>query len=767
MLESLRDSTLKKRKQRLEKEEELRSKGRKKSRKRRVSVTVVEEPNSSPEVSLASGNPSGVVLESQDPGHTSDSGSNSDPEKVIGSSESLDWDAKGDIDSPLKDEEGGFLVESLPPALSKFRSSSTSVNRVNVVDVDEADFDFQPVCIDLNSLLAEAGTEQSLQDTILRNNLQFCEQRLLEGILEENSNKSLSHSHSEEALDAIMSMDATTYGTRLKQLKSEVWSVELSISNFTDEDVTIVDKDHFMDRLKEIRQFYEVVLTAAKVLLNDLTEVREEDRVRINEINTIIQDLSTKLRDNEKKVKNKMAELIDAHDSKKTKDSSSKETEKEKFLVRIKHIKNNAEDLKSKIDKLPSFDEMSDCEVIEVMEEFKSWEKGAKEISIRWQKAQEDSVGLEIEEAQTQEVQATVEEAITYVEEKFEKVKLIDKKRGLYSNVKKTISARDIVYPEAFSGTVGEDFYNFKEDFEQAMNDAHVKEKDKLKKLREYLSSGAKILVRSHTDFDEAMNDLQKRYGDPSLIWEKEYEDIIKKLGSKSAWGPRGSEKRLDAVTCLVTFLKNIRSKIKRHEDLDRTIITQSNTSCIIALLPQDAINRFNLQVAGQQLSVVEKFDELEKFMESEINLVLEERTNTPPQKSTVISKGSAHHTNDANQGKVCIFCQGVDCKLEWDAFGCVELYKENTPNERREILRQNNLCFTCGSERIEKQGKKHACTWKNKLPVKCLGANCGYGAITCLNHYRQRNMTLELVKWIKSTKNQYKASWFDDRFQS
>ena len=54
-----------------------------------------------------------------------------------------------------------------------------------------------------------------------------------------------------------------------------------------------------------------------------------------------------------------MAELIDAHDSKKTKDSSSKETEKEKFLIRIKHIKNNAEDLKSKIDKLPSVDEMS------------------------------------------------------------------------------------------------------------------------------------------------------------------------------------------------------------------------------------------------------------------------------------------------------------------------------------------------------------------------------------------------------------------------
>ena len=87
---------MKKRQLRLEKEEELRSKGRKKSlKKRRVSVPTAEEPNSSPEVSLASGNPSGVVLESQeDPGHPCDSGCNSETEKVIGSSHSLDWGAK-------------------------------------------------------------------------------------------------------------------------------------------------------------------------------------------------------------------------------------------------------------------------------------------------------------------------------------------------------------------------------------------------------------------------------------------------------------------------------------------------------------------------------------------------------------------------------------------------------------------------------------------------------------------------------------------------
>ena len=48
------------------------------------------------------------------------------------------------------------------------------------------------------------------------------------------------------------------------------------------------------------------------------------------------------LKNHEKKIKNRIADLIDANDAIKTKDLSSKETENEKFLIRIKHIKNNA-----------------------------------------------------------------------------------------------------------------------------------------------------------------------------------------------------------------------------------------------------------------------------------------------------------------------------------------------------------------------------------------------------------------------------------------
>ena len=69
------------------------------------------------------------------------------------------------------------------------------------------------------------------------------------------------------------------------------------------------------------------------------------------------------LKNHEKKIKNRIADLIDANDAIKTKDLSSKETENEKFLIRIKHIKNNAQSLKASF-----FEGMSDSEVVEAME---------------------------------------------------------------------------------------------------------------------------------------------------------------------------------------------------------------------------------------------------------------------------------------------------------------------------------------------------------------------------------------------------------------
>ena len=72
-----------------------------------------------------------------------------------GSSQSLDWDSQADIDSPLKEcdllETSFFEQDFIPPALSKDRSESVSVNRANLVDLGEEGLGLEPVCRNLNS----------------------------------------------------------------------------------------------------------------------------------------------------------------------------------------------------------------------------------------------------------------------------------------------------------------------------------------------------------------------------------------------------------------------------------------------------------------------------------------------------------------------------------------------------------------------------------------------------------------------------------------
>ena len=91
-----------------------------------------------------------------------------------GSSQSLDWDSQADIDSPLKEcdllETSFFEQDFLPPALSKDRSESVSVNRANLVDLGEEGFGLEPVCRNLNSsfdnYLKEGESDLINQDTL-------------------------------------------------------------------------------------------------------------------------------------------------------------------------------------------------------------------------------------------------------------------------------------------------------------------------------------------------------------------------------------------------------------------------------------------------------------------------------------------------------------------------------------------------------------------------------------------------------------------------
>ena len=65
------------------------------------------------------------------------------------------------------------------------------------------------------------------------------------------------------------------------------------------------------------------------------------------------------------------------------------------------------------------------------------------------------------------------------------------------------------MFPEKFSGELGENVFRFKVKFLQALLDSQVREKDKVEVLRKHLTGKGKILIGSHyTDIDKALQSL-------------------------------------------------------------------------------------------------------------------------------------------------------------------------------------------------------------------------------------------------------------------
>ena len=100
---------------------------------------------------------------------------------------------------------------------------------------------------------------------------------------------------------------------------------------------------------------------------------------------------------------------------------------------------------------------MNDAEVREGMEKIKILEKEASELDASKAKTDEECVGLNVDVAVISEMIEAVKSAVCIVDEKSEELGLEDKKRCLYSNVKKSVSKESIVFPEIFSGKPGED----------------------------------------------------------------------------------------------------------------------------------------------------------------------------------------------------------------------------------------------------------------------------------------------------------------------
>ena len=750
-----------------------------------------------------------------------------------GSSSSLAWDNQGDLRSPLKDTsdllDTSFRYEgdqdSLPPALSRDRSVSVSVNRASYLTRETGEIlDIQPVCRDLNFRFEEAGQGEprSLrsQDSFLERNLQDKQIETLNLIREEEEicldlEERRNEVFVDEELEAIK-MEENIYKNHLKKLKSDQRKVQRKISEYTADDVTVEDKDEFRNYLNDARNKFEAFKDAADAVI-DLLDI-ELEALRVEEIEALVKETSTAIKKNEKEVKEKITEVkvqavVSAPQSEVEKRMDNQKVEKLKKRMEFLKEKAAASELKIE-DASPT--EMTDNEIREKFVESKDWEKVCKEMIKTKEEIEEDCIGLDIDDILISQMKESVQNSVGALQKRIADLKLEDKSRGLFSAVSKNLSRENVVFPEKFSGELGDNVFRFKEKFLQALLDSQVREKDKVEVLRKHLTGQAKILIGAHyTDIDKALQSLIDYFGDEQRIWDKSKEKFENYFtgNSERVWGKYGDDKRVMAISKVIEFLREAMELAESYEELHGEIYHKSNLTLILKTLPSDYYKKFNDLINGQRIPMKEKFESAKDLLEVEKNSAIHaenfDRDKKFEPRRVGANQFGRYDENFGGKGRgngnrgdfgsgggsqgwierdrrdeykerggfdrrgldrydrnghdkfgrsgglddnICKFCNGRNCcRPEWDGLGCLELYKLETLQERKDWLLKFRLCVRCGGHFFF----PHRCNWlgnNSRVSAKCQTSACNEGAVLCSRQHKM-NMSRDLMNWLRSMK--------------
>ena len=748
-----------------------------------------------------------------------ESGGVESSENQVGSVRSLAWDNQGDLNSPLKDTSDlldlSFRfeedLESIPPALSRERSKSVSVNRASYLTLQSGEiFDIQPVCRNLNKrfdYLKKSGPHNlASQDSFLERNIKAKEIETLNLITEEV--ESSDEVFVDQELEAAR-MDENVYKEHLKKLKSDHRKVKRIIKEYTADDVTVADKDEFRTYLQEAKNEYKAFKVCADVVI-DLLDINTE-QLRVDEIEALVLELSTDIKKNEKEVKEKITEIISQAALNAPRSEEDKRLDAQKIEKLQKRMEFLTEKAKANVLKVANLkpNVMTDNEVREKYNEVKDWEKACKEMIKSKEEIQEDCIGLDVEDKLIDDMQKIVSDSVDALQTQIEDLKLEDKNRGLYSAVSKHLPRESVVFPDKFSGDPGENVFKFKEKFLQALLDSQVREKDKVEVLRKNLVGHAKTLIGAHyTDIDKALKSLLDYFGDEQRIWDKSKEKFEKYFAGNpdKVWGRYGDDKRVMTISKVIEFLREAMELAEAYEQLNTEIYHSSTLKLVLRTLPIDYYKQFNDLISGQKISMKEKFISAKDFLEvcknSAINAdnfgredIIDSRkfmgANQFDKREGNFSgyrRGYGDHVegerdqdwdrqdwrrqdwgnnrgrrqpygqnggkdrNDRRGGpdKIgCKYCGGNNCQIEWHGLGCIELYKLKTLNERLDWLIKSRLCMKCG---CNYGGPHHQCKWYGKLSVRCQTDACFHGAVVCRMMHKM-NMSGTLQNWLRDMK--------------
>ena len=150
-----------------------------------------------------------------------------------------------------------------------------------------------------------------------------------------------------------------------------------------------------------------------------------------------------------------------------------------------------------------------------------------------------------------------------------ENLKIVDKEKALHTLSPCKVK-ENIVYPKPFSGRSGENVYKFVKDFQDAIAADQVREVDKVKKLMLLLKDDTKKAVGEHYKvLPDALNELERPFGNEEIVWDKIQADINEKLGDYKKWGKGFSRDRLTATSVLLDFLREAINLAKDYPELE------------------------------------------------------------------------------------------------------------------------------------------------------------------------------------------------------
>ena len=164
-------------------------------------------------------------------------------------------------------------------------------------------------------------------------------------------------------------------------------------------------------------------------------------------------------------------------------------------------------------------------------------------------------------------------------------LKLVDKDRCLYS-LSKAVK-ENAVYPDPFSGSPGENVFEFVEKIKEAIVANQVPEKSQVETLRKHVKGTAKQFIKSEFEnLQQALDALLKHFTFTNQIWEKARNDFWNKCNNPKDWAVIGSLERRLAISRTCDFLREAEILANKFKALEVDIYSKTTIDVLTRVIP-------------------------------------------------------------------------------------------------------------------------------------------------------------------------------------